>query len=318
MRNLYPEIDSYNQFHLKVSDLHSIYVEESGNPDGIPIIRVNGGPGGKLKPKHRRYYDPDKYRIILFDQRGCGQSKPFGELKENTTWDLVDDMEKIRKHLKIDKWIVYGRSWGSTLGVAYAQQYQQQLKALILGGIYMFREWENSWIYQEGINKFYPDIWEKYLKPVPQSYKDKILDFYIQEIVEKKKPEKEILQSFMYLEANISTMSPDKETIQFPFKITEEMIVMTKIFLHYVKNKGFMKDGELLKAENLKKIKKIPGVIVQSRYDMVCPFKTAWELYKKWESAELQIVYNAGHRSSEEGNIDAMIKWTDKFAQKTD
>ncbi len=313
-RKYYPESFKYNEFMLKVSGLHEIYVSEYGNPKGIPVIKFHGGPGAFSRPKHTKIFNPFKYRIIIYDQRGCGKSIPSGELKENTTQDLIEDIEKIRNHLKIDRWSIHGGSWGSTLALAYAQKHPSVIKDMILVGIYTARNRETDWVYKQ-VYKFYPDVYEKFMEPVPKEYHADPLKFYSKEILNNSNPDHDLIRRFCYLEANIVKLYPEASNLNLDYEVMKEQIDSVKIFLHYDSNSSFLEEGELLKIENIDKIRHIPAVIIQGRYDMVCPMETAWELHKQWPEADFEVIADAGHHtSSEPGIVDATIKWTDKFA----
>lgn len=313
MRDLYPEIPPYNSFTLKVSDLHTIHVEEAGNPNGKPAVFLHGGPGGGIIPNYRRYFDPKKWRIVLFDQRGCGQSTPFAELKENTTWDLVSDIEKIRTHLKIDQWSVFGGSWGSTLALAYSQTHPEKCTELFLRGIFMIRKKEIDWFYQEGCSKIFPDLWENYLKPIPKNERDDLVAAYYKRLTsEDKNIRTEAAKAWSIWEGSTSKLAYDPEAAQ-RFGDDEFADAFARIECHYFTNKGFFKtENQLL--ENVDKIRHIPTVIVQGRYDVVCPAESAWELHKAFPESKLHIIGNAGHSLSEVGITDKMIEYTDLWS----
>lgn len=313
MRDLYPEIPPYNSFTLKVSDLHTIHVEEAGNPNGKPAVFLHGGPGGGIIPNYRRYFDPKKWRIVLFDQRGCGQSTPFAELKENTTWDLVSDIEKIRTHLKIDQWSVFGGSWGSTLALAYSQTHPEKCTELFLRGIFMIRKKEIDWFYQEGCSKIFPDLWENYLKPIPKNERDDLVAAYYKRLTsEDKNIRTEAAKAWSIWEGSTSKLAYDPEAAQ-RFGDDEFADAFARIECHYFTNKGFFKtENQLL--ENVDKIRHIPTVIIQGRYDVVCPAESAWELHKAFPESKLHIIGNAGHSLSEVGITDKMIEYTDLWS----
>ncbi|MDJ0531873.1 MAG: prolyl aminopeptidase [Xenococcaceae cyanobacterium MO_207.B15] len=313
MRELYPPIEPYNEGKLKVSELHTIHYEESGNPQGKPVIFLHGGPGGGIAPMYRRYFDPQKWRIVIFAQRGCGQSTPYAELKENTTWDLVRDIEKLREHLAIEKWVVFGGSWGSTLSLAYSQTHPERCKGLILRGIFMLRQKELKWFYQEGASYIYPDAWEDYLKPIPISERDDLISAYYHRLTsENQEIRLEAARAWSVWEASTSKLLPSEKSIK-RFGEAEFAEAFARIECHYFVNKGFFSSENQL-IENINRIRHLPGVIVQGRYDVVCPTVTAWELHKAWQEAELIIVPDAGHSISEPGILDALIEATDRFA----
>ena len=312
MKDLYPPIEPYNQGKLKVSDLHTIHYEESGNPDGKPVIFLHGGPGGGITPMYRQYFDPQQWRIVIFDQRGCGQSTPYAELRENTTWDLVSDIEQLREELNIDKWVVFGGSWGSTLALAYAQTHPDSCKGLILRGIFMLRASEIGWFYQEGANYIYPDAWQEYLKPIPSEERGDLLSAYYKRLTsEDRQVRLEAARAWSVWEASTSKLIPSKAS-QLRFGQAEFAEAFARIECHYFVNKGFFERENLL-LENINRIGHLPGVIVQGRYDVVCPMITAWELHQVWQSAEFIVIEDAGHSVSEPGIKDALIRASDRF-----
>ena len=313
MKDLYPPIEPYNQGKLKVSDLHTIHYEESGNPDGKPVIFLHGGPGGGIAPMYRQYFDSQQWRIIIFDQRGCGQSTPYAELRENTTWDLVSDIEKLRQELNIEKWVVFGGSWGSTLALTYAQTHPDSCKGLILRGIFMLRTSEIRWFYQEGANHIYPDAWQEYLKPIPIEERGDLLSAYYKRLTsEDRQVRLEAARAWSVWEASTSKLIPSKAS-KLRFGQAEFAEAFARIECHYFVNKGFFERENLL-LENIDRILHLPGVIVQGRYDVVCPMITAWELHQVWQSAEFIVIEGAGHSVSEPGIKDALIRATDRFA----
>lgn len=309
---LYPEIEPYNQEFLKVSDIHTIYFEECGNPNGKPALFIHGGPGGGIQPSYRQYFNPDKYRVILVDQRGCGKSTPFAELRENTTQNLIEDFEKIRKKLNIDKWMLFGGSWGSTLGLAYAQAYPEVVTELVLRGIFLGREKELSWLYQHGASMVFPDMWEKYIEPIPvEQRKDFISAYHSILTGDDEKLKQQAAVAWSVWEASTSKLFVDKKSID-RYGEDKFSLAFARIECHYFKNKLFIEEAQLLNEAY--KIKDIPGVIVQGRYDMVCPAVSAWDLHKVWPKAELDIIADAGHSISELGILEALVRATDKFA----
>jgi proline iminopeptidase len=314
MRELYPSIEPYNRGNLQVSSLHSIYYEESGNPEGKPVVFLHGGPGGGSLPMYRQFFDPQQWRIVIFDQRGCGKSTPHAELAENTTWDLVDDIEKLKKHLQISQWVVFGGSWGSTLALAYSQTHPASCLGLILRGIFMLRQQEIQWFYQQGASNIYPDAWEEYLKPIPVAEREDLLTAYYRRLTS---PDREIrleaARAWSIWEGSTSKLIPSENTKQ-SFGRDEFAEAFARIECHYFVNKGFFaKENQLL--ENIARIRHLPTVIVQGRYDVVCPMITAWELHRAWEEAEFILVPDAGHSVSEPGILHALIETTDRFAR---
>lgn len=311
MNFLYPEIEPFKTGYLKVSQLHEIYFEQCGNPNGEPVIFLHGGPGGGLQDNYRRYFDPKRYHIILFDQRGCGKSKPFAELRENTTWDLVADIEKIREEISISKWAVFGGSWGSTLALAYAQSHPDSVSALYLRGIFMLRKKELRWFYQEGASFLYPDAWEKYIAPIPEEERDDFISaFYKRLTSEDQSIRSEAAKAWAVWEASTSKIFPDTEMIS-KFSGDKFSEAFARIECHYFINGGFLESENQL-LDNVDKIRHIPTVIVQGRYDIVCPPQTAWELHKKWPEAEFIMVQDAGHSLSEKGITQALVSAVNK------
>lgn len=309
MLDFFPEIDPFQTGRLKVSDLHEIYFEQAGNPKGKPILFLHGGPGGGINPDHRRYFDPQFYRVILFDQRGCGQSTPFAELRENTTWDLVSDIEKIRTHLGIEKWHVFGGSWGSTLALAYAETHPDKVTALILRGIFLCRPSEIKWFYQDGASQIFPDLWEKYLAPIPTEERSDMVKAYYKRLTSSDKTvQLEAARAWSQWEGGTSFLLPKPSAVE-EFGEAERALPFARIECHYFMNNAFFSSENYL-IENVEKIRRIPGVIVQGRYDVVCPARSAWDLHRAWPEAELEIVPDAGHAASEIGIRSALIRGT--------
>ncbi|MBC8256026.1 MAG: prolyl aminopeptidase [Candidatus Marinimicrobia bacterium] len=314
MKALYPKIDPYNEFDLNVSDLHTIHVEESGTPEGKPVIFLHGGPGGGIESIYRQYFDPEKYRIIIFDQRGCGKSTPHAELRENTTWDLVADIEKIREHLEINKWVVFGGSWGSTLSLSYAITHPDRCKALVLRGIFMIRKKEIDWFYQKGASNIYPDAWEHYLKPIPENERhDMVAAYYKRLTSEDEKVRIEAAKAWSIWEASTSKLFQSEESLH-PFEDAKVSEAFARIECHYFTNRGFF-DAEEWLLENVDKIRHIPAVIVQGRYDVVCPMVSAWELHRAFPEADFEIIQDAGHSMTEKGIASKLVEYTDKFVE---
>ncbi len=313
MQKLYPPIEPYKQGKLKVCDLHTIHFEESGNPQGKPIVLLHGGPGGGCPPFYRQYFHPEKWRLIMFDQRGCGQSTPHAELRENTTWDLVSDIEKLREHLNIEKWVVFGGSWGSTLSLAYSQTHPSRCTGLILRGIFMLRRKELRWFYQEGASYIFPDAWEEYLKPIELAERDDMITAYYKRLTSPNSQTRlEAARAWSIWEASTSRLFQDTTLMQ-KFSINEFAEAFARIECHYFINQGFFKtENQLL--SNVDRIRHIPAVIIQGRYDVVCPMISAWELHRAWPEAKFVVVPDAGHSMSEPGILSALIEATDKFA----
>jgi len=316
MKNrLYPEIEPFKTQRLRVSDLHELYIEESGNPSGQPVVFVHGGPGGGTSPKNRRYFNPKHYHIILFDQRGCGLSTPHAELKDNTTWDLVSDMEKIRTHLGVKSWHVFGGSWGSTLSLAYAETHPDKVKSLVLRGIFLCRPKEIHWFYQEGASKIFPDFWDKYLAVIPKAEQHDLVAAYYRRLTSTDaKVRLEAAKAWSVWEGSTSRLIPDQE-LMHDFDDPEFATAFARIECHYFTHNAFFKTDNWL-IENVGAIRKIPAHIVHGRYDVVCPIENAWELHKAWPEAKLHIVPDAGHSAMEEGIIDRLVAATNEFAGK--
>ncbi len=314
MRELYPSREPYKQGSLKVSDIHTIHFEESGNPEGKPVVLLHGGPGGGCPAVYRQYFHPDKWRLVMFDQRGCGKSTPHAELRENTTWDLVRDIEKLRSHLGIDKWVVFGGSWGSTLSLAYSQTHSESCTGLILRGIFMLRQKELQWFYQEGASNIFPDAWEEYVKPIPVAERQDMLSAYYKRLTsEDLNVRIEAARAWSIWEASTSKLLPDVGLME-TFGESGFATAFARIECHYFVNKGFLTTEDQL-IKNVSKIRHIPAVIVQGRYDVVCPMISAWELHQAWQEAEFIVVPDAGHSMSEPGILSALIEATDKFAE---
>jgi proline iminopeptidase len=299
---------------LDVSDIHSIYYEQVGNPEGKPVIFLHGGPGGGSEVHYRRYFDPEKWRIILFDQRGCGKSTPYAELRENTTWDLVSDIERIRKRFSIERWVVFGGSWGSTLSLAYAETHPGACKGLILRGIFMLRREELLWFYQKGTRFVYPDAWEKYEAPIPPEERGDMMGAYYKRLTSEDEAVRlEAAKAWSIWEGSTSRLVQDPRLME-KLGAPEVALAFARIECHYFVNKGFLEcDDQLLR--DIPKIRHIPGVIVHGRYDVVCPAKNAWDLHRAWPEAELHIVQEAGHSMVESGIRDALIDATDRYAE---
>jgi proline iminopeptidase len=313
MTHLYPEIDPYNQFNLKVSDLHTIHIEESGNPNGKPVIFLHGGPGGGIEPIYRQYFDPEKWRIIIFDQRGCGKSTPHAELAENTTWELVDDIEKIREYLGIEKWVVFGGSWGSTLSLSYAITHPERCKALVLRGIFMIRNKEIDWFYQEGASNIYPDAWEQYVKPISEDERHDLVAAYYKRLTSNDDAVRiEAAKAWSIWEASTSKLIQSDDYLH-QFEDAKVAEAFARIECHYFTHGGFFKSENWL-LENVDKIRHIPTVIVQGRYDVVCPMVSAWELHRAFPEADFKIVQDAGHSMTEKGIAAKLVEYTDKFS----
>jgi proline iminopeptidase len=312
MRSLYPPLAPYRTGMLPVSGLHHLYFEESGNPQGQPVVVLHGGPGGGSQPAYRQYFDPAHWRIVQFDQRGCGHSLPHAELRENTTWDLVADIERLRSHLQIAQWVVFGGSWGSTLSLAYSQTHPDRCLGLILRGIFMLRSTEISWFYQSGASYLFPDAWEAYLSPIPVAERHDLLTAYYRRLTS---PDPQVrraaARAWSIWEASTSKLLPDSGLVE-KFGEDQFAAAFARIECHYFVNRGFLEtEDQLLK--NVDRIRHLPAVIIQGRYDVVCPMITAWELHHAWPEAEFIIVPDAGHSMTEPGIQRALIDTSDRW-----
>jgi len=311
---IYPPLEPYNTLQLKVSALHKVYVEECGNPKGRPVIFCHGGPGGATEPKHRQLFNPEKYRIILFDQRGCGKSTPYACLEENTTWDLVHDMEQIRTSLQIERWQVFGGSWGSTLALAYAETHPERVTELVLRGIFLLRKQEIDWFYQEGASWIFPDAWKSYLEFIPENERHDLVRAYRQRIMS---PNKEMAmkacKEWSLWEGRTSKLFPDNDFIQ-GYGTDEFALAFARIESHFFVNKGFFEEDAYL-LKNAHRLKNIPGIIVQGRYDVVCPMKSAFDLHQAWPQSKLIVIPDSGHSAFERGIAKALVEATDLFSR---
>ncbi|KAL2914205.1 hypothetical protein HK105_206300 [Polyrhizophydium stewartii] len=311
-RTLYPPLPAYKTEHLAVSPTHTLYVEQSGNPHGAPVVFVHGGPGGGTSPDDRRYFDPAAYRIVLFDQRGAGRSTPSAGLEGNDTWSLVSDMEAIRTHLGIDKWVVFGGSWGSTLALAYAQTHPDRVKALVLRGIFMLRPSEIRWFYQEGASHLFPDFWDEYLAAIPPAeHGDLVTAYYRRLTSDDSAVRLAAARAWSRWECATSKLFVD-DAMLAKADSDEWSLAFARIECHYFVNNGFFKSNSWL-LDNMHKIRHIPAVIVQGRYDVVCPMRSAWDLAKAWPEAKLHVVPDAGHSAKEPGITDKLVEATDSF-----
>ena len=311
-RTLYPELEPFRTGHLRVSDEHAIYFEESGNPNGKPVVFLHGGPGGGSEPKQRRFFDPAAYRIVLFDQRGCGKSTPHASLVDNTTWHLVSDIEALRVHLGIAKWQVFGGSWGSALALAYAETHPERVTELVLRGIFLLRKQEIDWFYQRGASALFADAWEEYLAPIPDAERGDLLRAYHRRLTSDDASVRQAAaRAWSVWEGRTSFLFTNDDAIG-KFGGDAFAIAFARIECHYFVNEGFLEEKRSLLA-NVDRIRHIPGVIVQGRYDVVCPMETAWALHRAWPEADLRLVPDAGHAATEPGNVHALIEATDRF-----
>jgi proline iminopeptidase len=314
LRTLYPEIEPYRRGHLAVSALHQLYFEECGNPHGIPALFIHGGPGAGADARARRFFDPDAYRIIVFDQRGCGRSLPHASLVENTTWDLVTDIEKLRAHLSIDRWLVFGGSWGSTLALAYAQSHPDRVAHMVLRGIFLLRRWELEWFYQQGAGVIFPDRWEHYIAAIPPAERGDMISAFHRRLTSKDHAEMAAAaKAWSIWEGSTSFLHLNQENVH-KWGEDEFAIAIARIECHYFVNRGFLESEDQL-LRDVGRIRHLPAVIVQGRYDVVCPIKTAWDLHRAWPEADFRVVPDAGHSAFEPGITHELVSATDRFRE---
>ena len=312
-RTLYPEIEPYESGLLDVGDGHELYWERCGTPGAKPVVFLHGGPGTGCSPDHRRQFDPQLYDILLFDQRGSGRSTPHASLEANTTWHLVDDIERLRTRFGVDRWMVYGGSWGSTLALAYAQTHPERVSELVLRGIFTFRETELDWLYHYGASEIFPDKWQEFLDPIPGEERHDLVAAYHRRLTGDDRAEQlRAAKAWSKWEAETVTLLPDPHVIE-EFTSDDFAIAVARIENHYMINKGWLEEGQLIR--NVDRIRHIPVVIVQGRYDCCTPPVTAWALAKAWPEARLEIIPDASHLFNEPGILDGLIRATDAFAR---
>ena len=302
---LFPAIQPSRTWRLPVSDLHTLYIEESGNPKGTPVVFLHGGPGGSCEPGHRRFFNPEAYRIILFDQRGSGKSRPHASLEENSTWELVADLEKIRESLEIDRWVIFGGSWGSTLALAYAQTHPDRVLGLILRGIFLARDHDVRWFFDGNAARIFPEAWQHFIEPIPEEERGDIIGAYYKRLTS----ENEIVRmgaakAWSIWEGSSVTLLPDKNVVDH-FSDPHIALSIARIECHYFINNCFLRPNQLI--EDMDKIKHIPGYIVHGRYDLVCPIDQAFLLKDQWDNAQLKIIPDAGHAVTEHGISKALV-----------
>ncbi|MGB3596460.1 MAG: prolyl aminopeptidase, partial [Pseudomonas neustonica] len=306
MQLLYPEIKPYARHELAVAPPHVLYVDESGQEDGLPVVFIHGGPGAGCDALSRRFFDPSIYRIITFDQRGCGRSTPHANLEHNTTADLVADMEVLREHLGIEKWVLFGGSWGSTLALAYAQAHPDRVMGMVLRGIFLCRDQDIRWFYQEGASHIFPDFWEDYLDLIPEEERDDMVAAYYRRLTGNDEIcRMHAAKAWSIWEGRCATLRPSPQVID-RFSDARRAYAIARIECHYFANKTFLEPNQLL--NNMPSIEHIPGIIVHGRYDMVCPLDNAYALHQAWPSSELNIIRDAGHAASEPGIADALVR----------
>lgn len=314
MQIFYPEIKPYQRHQIPVEAPHELYVDESGNPDGIPILFVHGGPGAGCGKFDRRFFDPEVYRIILFDQRGAGRSRPHAELQNNTTQKLVEDMEVIRTTLGIERWALFGGSWGSTLSLVYAQTHPERVLGLILRGIFLCRREDLRWFYQEGASRLFPDFWEDFIAQIPVAERDDLMAAYHRQLTgENQIQQMAAAKAWAGWEGRTATLKPCQDVVD-SFTEPHRALSLARIEAHYFMNNVFLEENQILR--DMHKIAGIPGTIVHGRYDVICPLDNAYALHKAWPGSELHIIREAGHASREPGIVDALIRATDELARK--
>ena len=312
MHSLFPPVEPYRTHTVDVGDGHSLYVEECGNPDGLPAVFVHGGPGAGCEPYHRCFFDPGRYRIVLFDQRGCGRSVPHAGLQANTTQALTADMETIRELLGIERWLVFGGSWGSTLGLVYAETYPERVLALVLRGIFLCRPRDIHWFYQEGASYLLPDYWEDFSEPIPVSERDDMVGAYYRRLTgDDESAMLTAARAWSLWEGRASTLLP-KTSVVDHFANPKTALSLARIECHYFMNDSFLAENQILSGAG--RLADIPGVIVHGRYDVVCPLEQAWALQQAWPGARLQVIPDAGHSAAEPGIADALVSATSGFA----
>lgn len=314
-RTLYPPIEPYRTGILNVGDGHRLYWEYCGNPEGKPVVFLHGGPGGGCSPDHRRQFDPARYNILLFDQRGAGRSTPHASLEANTTWHLVADIERLREMAGVERWMVFGGSWGSTLGLAYAETHPERVSELVLRGVFTMRQSEIDWLYRQGASEIYPDKWEEFLAPIPEEERGDLVSAYHRRLTGADPAVRlQAAKAWSKWEAETVTLLPNAEVLN-AFASDDFAIAMARIENHYMLNRGWIEEGRLLRDAG--RLGNIKGVIVQGRHDSCTPPAAAWALHKAWPEGELQIVPDGGHMFNEPGILDGLIRATDRFADAT-
>lgn len=316
MKKLFQQVPAYNEGYLKVSPTHEIYFEESGNPKGKSVIVFHGGPGSKSKPKYRKFFNPKKWRVVMFDQRGCGKSKPLGKIKDNTTWDLVEDAEKIRKHLGIEGWVVFGGSWGSTLGLAYSQKYPSVVTGMILRGIWLCRNKDIDWLLKgKELKNLFPDLWDwrvENLEKLGVNTSDLLNNLYSKLFSKDVKEQKLATIIFENWEGQFLKVDQEIKLMKIE-EVKKADIASNRILMHYIVNNCFFKQNQLL--NDIDKLPNVPTVIIHGRYDVICPVEQAWELHKVLPKARFEIIPASGHHSFEEGILSELVEETERFAK---
>ncbi|WP_421858233.1 prolyl aminopeptidase [Marinobacter salarius] len=314
MLTLFPDIKPNAQHRIAVDPPHELYVEESGNPNGIPVLVVHGGPGGGCEDYHRRFFDAERYRVILMDQRGAGRSSPLAEFSGNTTQKLVDDMETVRAFLGVDRWMLFGGSWGSTLSLVYAQSHPDRVLGLVLRGIFLCRPRDIHWFYQEGASRVFPDYWRDFLAPIPEDERGDLVTAYYRRLTSSNELEQiQAAKAWSIWEGRCATLHPNPRVVEH-FGHPHVAIALARIECHYFMNNAFLDDNQIVRDAAL--LKDNPGIIVHGRYDMVCPLDNALALSQAWPEADLRIIRDAGHSASEPAIIDALMRGVDEVAAK--
>jgi proline iminopeptidase len=315
LRTLYPEIEPFDSGMLDVGDGHTVYWERCGTKGGKPAVFLHGGPGGTISPKHRRLFDPKLYDVILFDQRGCGRSVPNASLEANTTWHLVADIERLRDMAGFEKWLVFGGSWGSTLALAYAETHPGRVSELVVRGVYTLTKAELDWYYQYGVSEMFPDKWERFVAPIPPDERGAMMTAYRKRLIgTDRRAQVEAALAWSTWEGETITLLPEPET-SLKFGEEDYAVAFARIENHYFVHAGWLEEGQLIRDAH--RLKGIPGIIVQGRYDMPCPVRYAWELHKAWPDAEFHLIEGAGHAFSEPGILDRLIRATDGFGGRS-
>lgn len=314
MLTLYPEIQPYAEHRLTVEPPHDLYLEESGNPDGMPVLVVHGGPGGGCEDYYRRFFDAERFRIIMLDQRGAGRSTPLAELEGNTTDALIADMERVRQFLGLERWMLFGGSWGATLSLAYAQAHPQRVTGLVLRGIFLCRPADIQWLYQDGARRVFPDHWEDFLSPIPEAERGDLVTAYYRRLTSTNELEQiQAAKAWSIWEGRCATLHPNPRVVEH-FSHPHVAIALARIECHYFMHQGFMAEGQLL--HDAGRLAGIPGVLVHGRYDMVCPLDNATALSRAWPDAELRIIREAGHSASEPALVDALVRAVEDVAAR--
>jgi len=312
MRSLYPPLEPYDSGWLDMGGGHDVYWERCGNPSGKPAVFLHGGPGGGCTPGHRQLFDPERYNVLLFDQRGCGRSRPYASLEANTTWHLVSDIERFRAMMKVERWLVFGGSWGSALALAYAETHPERVSELVVRGIFTLRRSELLWYYQEGASWLFPDKWNRFLAPIPLDERGDLIAAYHRRLTHPDPAvQVEAARAWSLWEGETITLLPH-EGYSAQFGDARYALAFARIENHYFVNNGFLTEGQLLRDAS--KLAAIPGVIVQGRYDVATPAATAWDLHKAWPGSRLVIVPDAGHAGTEPGIQHYLLEATDAFA----